>query len=72
LLRSVDLQLVGSGPGSWGPEEMKQLLTKIIPEVFELAVEGKISMDIVKIPIEEIEDAWNIEVPGGKRLVVTI
>jgi hypothetical protein len=31
ILRSVDLQLSGSGLGSWTKDEMKKLFSEIIP-----------------------------------------
>lgn len=72
ILRSVNLQLSGSGLGSWTKEEMKQLLTEIIPEMFRLAAENKLTIDTVSIELKNIEQAWNKEIPNGQRLVVII
>jgi NADPH:quinone reductase-like Zn-dependent oxidoreductase len=71
-LRSVDLQLSGSGLGSWTKDEMQTLLGKIIPEIFQLAAEGKIIIETVNVSLKEIEKLWDMDVPDGKRLVVTI
>jgi NADPH:quinone reductase-like Zn-dependent oxidoreductase len=71
-LRSVDLQLSGSGLGSWTKDEMKTLFGEIIPEMFQLAADNKLKADIEKVSLADIEKLWDMEVPGGKRLVVTI
>ena len=71
-LRSVDLQLSGSGLGSWTKDEMKKLFSEIIPEMFQLAADNKLKVDTEKVSLADIEKLWNMEVPDGKRLVVTI
>ncbi len=71
-LRSVDLQLSGSGLGSWAKEEMKLLFTEIIPEMFQLAADKKLKVDIEKVDLADIEKLWEMDVPGGKRLVVAM
>lgn len=72
ILRSVDLQLTGSGMGSWSKKQVEQLLGEILPETFALAVAGKLIVDTVTVKLEDIGDLWDMEVPGGHRLVVTI
>jgi NADPH:quinone reductase-like Zn-dependent oxidoreductase len=71
-LRSVDLQLSGSGLGSWTKEQMKLLFTDILPEMFQLAADGKLKVDTVNVNLKDIEKLWNMEVADGKRLVVII
>jgi NADPH:quinone reductase-like Zn-dependent oxidoreductase len=71
-LRSVDLQLSGSGLGSWTKDEMKKLFSEIIPEMFQLAAGNKLKVDTEKVSLTDIEKLWDMEVPDGKRLVVTI
>ncbi|MGH2563206.1 MAG: hypothetical protein ACRDE8_09780 [Ginsengibacter sp.] len=71
-LRSVDLQLSGSGLGSWTREEVKELLEDIIPTAFKLAAQNKLVVDTVSVDLKDIEKLWNMEVPDGKRLVVAI
>lgn len=70
ILRSTDIQLSGSGLGSWSPEEVKALVSEILPEMFQLATQGKLVMDTVNVHLSEIETAWLRLVEGGKRLVV--
>ncbi len=71
-LRSVNLQLSGSGLGSWAKDEVQALLTEILPEMFKLAAEHKLIVDTISIPLKDIERLWNMNVPPGKRLVITI
>ena len=70
ILRSVNLQLSGSGLGSWSKEEMQKLFTQIIPEMFQLAADGKLKVETITVPLKEIEKLWEMEVEGGRRLVV--
>jgi NADPH:quinone reductase-like Zn-dependent oxidoreductase len=69
-LRSVDLQLSGSGLGSWAKDEMKKLFTEIIPEMFQLAADNKLKVETEIVNLIDIEKLWDMEVPGGKRLVI--
>ncbi len=72
ILRSVDLQLSGSGLGSWSKDEMKLLFSEIIPEMFQLAADKKLRIDTVRVDLKDIEQLWDMEVSDGKRLVVII
>lgn len=72
ILRGTDIRISGSGLGSWTKEEFRLLFTEIIPEMFQAAGEGKISIDTEKVSIKEIESVWETEMPAGKRLVITI
>lgn len=71
-LRSVDLQLSGSGLGSLTKPEVQQLLKKILPEMFKLAAAGKLKVETVSVDLKDIASLWDLDVPGGQRLVVTI
>ena len=72
ILRSVDLQLSGSGLGSWTKEEMTRLFTEILPETFQMAVDKHLKTDTQTIAIKDIEQLWDTDLPSGKRLVVII
>lgn len=72
ILRSVDLQLSGSGLGSWSKGEVKLLFSEILPEMFLLAAQNKIKVNIEEVNLKDIEQMWNAEVSDGKRLVVKI
>ena len=71
-LRSVDLQLSGSGLGSWTRGQVKTLLTEILPEMFQLAADGKLTIETVNVELRDIEQLWDAEVSDGKRVVVKI
>lgn len=71
-LRSVDLQLSGSGLGSWIKAEVQKLFTEIIPEMFQLAADNKLIVETETVQLKDIGKLWDMEVLGGKRLVVMI
>jgi len=71
-LRSVDLQLTGSGLGAWSKQQVGLLFSNILPEMFLLAATGKLVVDTVEVKLPDITELWNLEVAGGQRLVVTI
>jgi len=71
-LRSVDLQLTGSGLGSWTRGQVKILLTEILPEMFQLAADGKLTIETVEVELRDIEQLWDADVTDGKRVVVRI
>lgn len=72
ILRSTDIQISGSGLGTWTREEIKLLITEILPEMFQLAADGKLKIETVNVPLKDIETAWDMKIEGGKRLVVLI
>lgn len=71
-LRSVDLQLTGSGLGSWSKQQVGQLFSEILPEMFQLAADHKLKVETIEVKLENIASLWNLNVSDGKRLVVTI
>ena len=72
ILRGTDIQISGSGLGSWTPEEMKLLISEILPEAFQLAADGKLKIETVTVCLAEIEQAWQAKIDSGMRLVVLI
>jgi NADPH:quinone reductase-like Zn-dependent oxidoreductase len=71
-LRSVDLQLSGSGLGSWTKGQVRALFGEILPEMFRLAVEGRLRVGAMEVGLEEIGGLWDAKITDGKRIVVTI
>lgn len=71
-LRSVDLQLSGSGLGSWTRGEVRELLHDILPRAFKLAANGKLVVDTRSVKLADIEQLYALDVPDGKRLVVVL
>jgi len=72
ILRSTDLQLTGSGLGSWTKDEVAVLFKNIMPEVFDLAAQGKLKAAVETCHMEDIEQVWNRDISCGKRLVVLL
>lgn len=72
ILRSVNIQLSGSGLGAWTRQQVGQLFSKILPETFELAAAGRLVVATDKVKIADIAKLWEMEVADGRRLVVTI
>ena len=72
ILRSVNLQLSGSGLGSWTKNEVKLLFSEILPEMFLLAAQNQLKVNIETVSLADIEEAWAREVSDGKRLVVIV
>ncbi|MFD2872021.1 zinc-binding alcohol dehydrogenase family protein [Mucilaginibacter ximonensis] len=68
VLRSTGLELVGSGGGSISKEAMRALYTDVVPEIFQLAAEGKLLIDTEIMPLASISEAW--EKADGKRIVI--
>jgi NADPH:quinone reductase-like Zn-dependent oxidoreductase len=72
ILRSSDIQISGSGLGSIPKHEMNQLFKEILPEMLQLAADGKLKIETITAKLEDVETAWNMEVGAGKRLVIVI
>jgi NADPH:quinone reductase-like Zn-dependent oxidoreductase len=72
ILRGTDIQISGSGFGSWTSEEVTLLITEILPEMFRLLADGKLKIETVNVELKDIEKAWILDIDGGKRLVVLI
>jgi len=71
-MRSVNLQLAGSGLGAWTREQVGEFFSGILPEMFEMAASGKLSVKTTTVPLAEIGELWDREVGNGERLVVTL
>ena len=71
-LRSSDIEISGSGLGSLNADNMRDLFTKMVPEMLQLAADGKLKIDTVTADLKDVETAWHKEIPGGKRLVIVI
>ncbi len=72
VLRSVNLQLTGSGLGAWTRDEVGKLFSEILPEMYQLAVSGGLVLKTSTVKLSDIAELWSKEVPDGGRLVVTI
>lgn len=72
ILRSTDIRISGSGMGSWTHTEVKSLISEILPEMFDLAADGKLKIDTVNVALEDIGKTWDMQLDSGKRLVILI
>jgi NADPH:quinone reductase-like Zn-dependent oxidoreductase len=72
LLRSSAIEILGSGFGSIPAEVMQKLPHEVLPEMLQLAAEGKLKIETVTAPLKDIETAWKSHVPAGKRLVIVM
>jgi len=71
-LRSVDLQLTGSGLGAWSRKQVAAFFKDIMPDMYRLAAKNKLTIQTVNAKLENIENLWDLDIPDGQRLVVTI
>lgn len=65
-LRSSRLEILGSGGGSVSMDAV----FKVFPKIMKNAAEGKLRINTIEMPLEEVAAAWRREVPGGSRLVL--
>lgn len=72
VLRSTAIEILGSGIGSLSEKEMQLFITEVLPETFELAANGKLSIETEVAPLSEIENYWNKTIDAGKRLVIVV
>lgn len=70
-LRSSAIEILGSGLGSLSKEDLHGFYTEILPEIFELAKDGKLKLNTHLAPLSEIEKAWDLALDGGVRLVIS-
>ncbi|SHF45019.1 NADPH:quinone reductase [Salegentibacter echinorum] len=72
ILKSSALEILGSGFGSLSEKELEEYSQTILPKMFQLAAEGKLTMKLEEGNIENIEKLWDSKIGSGKRLVVSI
>ena len=66
-LRSIDLKIMGGGFGSIPLDQVFEA----IPKLFELAASGILRIDVERVPLAEVESAWN-RVGKGRRIVFVV
>lgn len=66
-LRSIDLTILGSGFGS---ASMEKILAAI-PQLFSMAVAGKLKILVEPVPLADVEAGWG-RVEKGRRIVFTV
>jgi NADPH:quinone reductase-like Zn-dependent oxidoreductase len=66
-LRSSGIEIYGSGGGGIVPH---QAIFEAFPQVWSLAADGKLRMDLERVPLRDIENAWRRQDSIGRRIVV--
>ena len=72
ILRSSPIEILGSGLGSFSQNDMKTFNSQILPELFQLAADGKLIIETQVEKLADIETVWNKDMEAGKRLVISI
>jgi NADPH:quinone reductase-like Zn-dependent oxidoreductase len=71
ILRSSAIEILGSGLGSINQEEMAKVYSELLPEMLQLAADGKLKIETVTAPLKDVEGAWNMDA-GNKRVVIVV
>jgi NADPH:quinone reductase-like Zn-dependent oxidoreductase len=64
-LRSTNLRVMGSGQGSVAARAIVAELPRLAEEILK----GRIPVDAMRVPLAEVERAWNAPVREGRRVV---
>ncbi len=66
-LRSSGIEIYGSGGGGIVPP---QAIFESIPQLWSLAADGKLRIDVEKVPLADVADAWARRDSEGRRIVL--
>lgn len=72
VLRSSAIEILGSGFGSLSKDDLQSLSREVLPEMFKLAADGKLKMELVVDSLKNIEQLWEQKIESGKRLVISM
>lgn len=72
ILRSTQIELLGSGIGSIPYSDITKYIQEVLPRVFKLAAEGKLKMDIEISELKDVETVWLQTEKPGNRMVIKI
>lgn len=70
VLRSAGVELVGQGAGSVPQQAFARVWTEILPALFAMLADGRVSVATLQRPLAEVADAWIEPVPSGTRTVL--
>lgn len=71
-LRSSAIEILGSGFGSLSQKDFDNFYQELLPEMFQLAADGNLKIELVTGDIKDIENLWEQKIATGKRLVISI
>jgi len=65
-LRSTNLRVIGSGQGSVAVQAIVAELPRLVAEL----IAGRLTVDVQRVPLSEVEAAWVAPIPAGRRVVL--
>lgn len=72
ILRSTQIEIIGSGFGSVSMADITNYMKNILPGMFQLVVDKKIKFDVETFALKDVESVWQKTSDAGKRIVITI
>jgi len=72
LLRSRDIELIGSGIGSLSPQEIGHYMQHEMPTMLTVAASGQLTLPVNVMPLSEVEEAWRQAAASSERIVLTL
>jgi NADPH:quinone reductase-like Zn-dependent oxidoreductase len=72
ILRSTQVEFIGSGIGSIPYSDIHKYMAEVLPEVFELAAKGKVKIDLEITELKDVETVWSQNEKPGSRIVIKI
>jgi len=72
ILRSKDIEFIGSGIGSLSQQTIGEYMQQHLPTMFQAAAEGKLQMELEVIPLADVTSAWAKAARSGKRIVIQL
>jgi len=72
ILRSTQIEFTGSGIGSIPYTDIHKYMAEVLPEVFQLAAEGKLKIDLEITQLKDVETVWSQNEKPGSRIVIKI
>lgn len=65
-LRSANMHVMGSGQGSVSV----QAIVAELPHLVKAIISGQIPVEVLRVPLSQVEQAWDTAVPSGYRVVL--
>ncbi|MHA3786731.1 quinone oxidoreductase family protein [Flavobacterium hauense] len=72
ILRSTQIEFLGSGIGSISFSDIHKYMNEVLPEVFQFVAEGKIKTDLEITELKDVETVWSQTEKLGSRIVIKI
>jgi len=72
MLRSTQIEFTGSGIGSIPYTDIHKYMAEVLPDVFQLAAEGKLKIDLEITQLKDVETVWSQNEKPGSRIIIKI